>query len=321
MRFSLQNSRWIEGLIVLAFAAAILAGLVTGSASPAAPAVPARSGSAIPSPSQTATPGPEIYLPPGFTPSPTVTLAPDQLGRRITFAAEDGRELVGYFYPAWKENAPLVVLMHDFLSTQAAWKESNLIPWMQNWGALDPPDQPFPYAGGRLPQMPADVSFAVFTFDFRGHGESLPALESPDAARYAPQFLMDARAAYAIARSMPGVDPQRVIGIGTSIGADAVVDACGIWCAGTFSISPGNWLEVDFATAAQSLLNRGRPVRCMYSANDLPSPQTCWSLPPSDLYRIFGYPGIKHGMTFLVPRKMAADFGANLLEFLLVASQ
>lgn len=211
--------------------------------------------------------------------------------------------------------------MHQFESDQKAWLESTIIPWMQNWRALDPTNPPYFGAGGKLPEMPHDLSFAVFTFDFRGHGESLPPLDSNDVNRYAAGFLLDAQAAYATARTMPGVDPNRVIGIGASIGADAVVDACAEWCAGAFSVSPGSWLKVDFAHAVKALLAQDIPVRCVYSENDPPAPQTCQSITSSDLYQVFGYRGVKHGMTFFVPRKMEADFGARLLEFLQAASQ
>ena len=192
---------------------------------------------------------------------------------------------------------------------------------MQNWGALGPLAQNYDFAGGRLPPLPDDRSFAVLTFDFRGHGESLPNLAAADLSKNAAYFLMDARAAYAFARTLPGVDPKRVIGIGASIGADAVVDACGQICSGAFSVSPGNWLGVDYGKAARRMLEQNKPVRCMYAISDEPSPQTCWSLAPDELYKIFAYPGIKHGMTFFVPRKMEAGFGENLLEFLLAASQ
>jgi dienelactone hydrolase len=255
-----------------------------------------------------------------FTASPTVTLAASQVGQRVTFKAEDGRELVGYFYPAWKPNAPIVVLMHEYGNRQSTWDESAIIPWMQNWGAQDVAGQEYVYAGGRLPAMPKDLSFAVLTFDFRGHGESLPNLLMSELNDKAP-FIMDARAAYLFAQTLPGVDASRVIGIGASIGADAVVDACGEICSGAFSVSPGNWLGMEYAKAAQPILARGRPVRCMYAVSDGDAPKTCWSIAPSDLYKIFSYTGIKHGMTFFVPRKMERDFGQNLLEFLQVASR
>ena len=315
----MRDSRWIEILIVLFFLVAILAGLWPESIVPASPT---GTGDQPPVQAGTVAPSQEAVLPMfRITPSPTVTMAPGQSGTRILFKAEDGRELVGYFYPSWKSNAPVVVLMHEYRNSQAGWQESAIIPWMQNWGALDPSGRAYVYAGGRLPQIPVDLSFAVFTFDFRGHGESLPLLESDDVSLYADEFLMDAKAAYAIARTMPGVDPNHVIGIGTSIGADAVVDACGEFCSGAFSVSPGNWLNVDYRQAAQTMLAEGKPVHCMYALNDYPAPQTCWSIAPNDLYRIHVYLGSKHGMTFFVPRKMEAGFGSNLLEFLKAASE
>ena len=133
---------------------------------------------------------------------------------------------------------------------------------------------------------------------------------------------MDARAAYQTARQMPGVNPTKVIGMGASIGADAVVDTCGEGCVGAFSISPGSWLNIDYGQAVQKRIAEGKPVRCMYAVSDPPSPTTCLSVSPGNGYKVFAYPGKKHGMTFVIlPRKMEADFGANLLDFLLEAIQ
>ena len=267
----------------------------------------------------TITPLPTATGTPTETPTPIFIPSPNPI--RQTFMAEDGRQLVGYFYPAWKPNAPVVVLMHQFQSDQATWQKSPIVAWLQNWPVPPGQGSPTRSANGLLPSMPAELSFAVFTFDFRGHGESLPADLGDDGYRkHAEEFLMDARAAYQTARQMPGVDPDRVIGIGTSIGADAAVDVCGAGCAGAFSISPGSFLKVEYGPAARELLNEGKPVRCMYAVNDPPSPETCWSVPQSDNYKIFAYGGKKHGMTFVVlPRKMEEDFGANLLAFLMEA--
>ena len=63
-------------------------------------------------------------------------------------------------------------------------------------------------------------------------------------------------------------------------------------------------------------------MRCMYAVNDPPSPETCQSVPQGDGYKIFAYSGQKHGMAFVVlPSKMEADFGENLLSFLEEAIQ
>ncbi len=211
--------------------------------------------------------------------------------------------------------------MHQRLANQAMWDESTIIPWLQNW-PVDPSVAAAPTlsANGMLPAMPDKLSFAVFTFDFRGHGESAPSLTAAtEQAGSLYPFLLDAKAAYQIIHQMPGVDPNRIIGIGTSIGADAVVDACAEDCMGAFSISPGNWLGVDYGQTVSNLLAQGKIIRCMYATNDGPSPATCWSVAPGETYQIFSYLGIKHGMTFFVPRKMEPDFGRNILEFLQAA--
>lgn len=311
----MRDSRWIEILVGLSFLIAILAGFLSEPTFP-----PTESPSPVQTITTAATPPLAASPANGITSPPTVTFVPDRFGTRVTFTTEDGHELVGYFYPAWKPDAPVVVLMHEYRNSQAGWQESTIIPWMQNWEALDTSGKTHTYAGGRLPKMPDHLSFAVFTFDFRGHGESQPLLEVA-AEQPTAEFLMDAKAAYAFARNLPGVDPERVIGIGASIGGDAVVDACGEGCSGAFSVSPGNWLGVDYGQAVQSMLAEGKPVRCMYAYNDWPAPQTCWSIQPNELYKIHIASGIKHGMTFFVPRKMEPGFGFNLLEFLQAASQ
>ena len=260
-------------------------------------------------------------LPASETPTPTFIPNPSPI--RQTFTAEDGRQLVGYFYPSWKPNAPVVVLMHQYGADQTTWQQSPIIKWLQNWPVPLGIASSTPSANGLLPIMPADLSFAVFTFDFRGHGESLPDDIIQDGFReHAKGLLMDAKAAYQTARQMPGVDPTKIIGLGASIGADAVVDTCGEGCVGAFSISPGSWLNVEYSQAVQTLIAEGKPVRCMYATNDPPSPATCLSITPGAHYKIFAYPGKKHGMTFVIlPRKMETDFGANLLEFLTEAIQ
>jgi pimeloyl-ACP methyl ester carboxylesterase len=292
-------------------------------------AVPTATGTPLPTATLTATPIPTETPLPSVTPTatetppPTSTPEPDLSPQRVTFYAEDGRPLVGYYYPAWKPGQPVVVLMHQFDGDQSMWQKSPILDWLRNFPVPDPTSSPTPSADGKLPLMPAELSFAVFTFDFRGHGESLPADIIQDGYRaHAAEFLLDAAAAYQIAGQFPGVDSGHVISIGASIGADAAVDTCGAGCSGAFAISPGSWLKVNYAQAVNQLLAAGKQVRCVYAVNDGPAPATCWSVAPSDSYKIFAYPGSKHGMTFvMLPRKMEASFGPNLLDFLLAATQ
>lgn len=264
-----------------------------------------------------------------ITPEPTslrvivsVTPAFNPRGQRIIFQAEDGQELVGYYYIAPHPNAPVVVMMHQFMSSQAnAWEQSDLIPWLQNYPPQTSGVTPTPSAQGMLPNMPPDVHFNVLTFDFRGHGESggkRAAYLTDEAKNW---YLLDAKAAYALARTLPYADPNRIIGFGTSIGADAALNACYEGCAGTFSISPGSYLGQDWASHAYRVSNAGKPVRCMFSFNDGEPARTCTSLPVNAYYRLLAYEGKKHGENFLVPRKMEANFGQILLDFLLEAAR
>jgi hypothetical protein len=271
----------------------------------------------FPTPTKRATITPE---PTQTLPSLTVTPPFSPFGTRVTFNAEDGQELVGYYYITSKLNAPVIVMMHQFGTSQKAWAESGLIPWFQNWRS-SATAEPTASAGGKLPLMPKEMGFNVFTFDFRGHGESGGDRLSSITDEAKNQYILDAKAAYAFARTLPNANPDKIIGFGTSIGADAVVDVCREGCVGAFAISPGDWLGVDWFEATIKVIDLGKHVRCMYSVNDGPSPLACSSVGPTLYYKIFAYPGKKHGMEFLVPRKMEADFGQNLLDFLKAVSK
>lgn len=269
------------------------------------------------------TPLPSNTPRPTYTPGPSKTaipsITPVTLGRNpmpLEFQTDDGVTLRGYFFPAAKPNAPVVVLMHQNEGDLTLWwsENSGIVPWLQNWPVEEAQGTATPSSGGALPPMPANLTFNVMVFDFRGHGGS-GGTRPADFSK----FLLDARAAYKTAAGLPLADPNQIIGIGTSIGADAVVDVCEETCRGAFAISPGSWLKVDYETKVRELLNQGKQVRCMYSTNDGPSPETCVSVEVSEQYQFFGYIGIKHGMTFFVPRKMPPDFGQNLLDFLQAA--
>ena len=292
-----------------------------GGSTPSAEAPPIDA----PPPSASHTPLPTVTPLPQRTSRPTVTIPPtstqvprleapafvDPRPLRISFQTPDGITLRGYFYPAYRRNSPVVVLMHQFQGSQELWhlEDSGFIAWLQNWPPSGGP--PTPSALGMLPPLDPNTTYNVMTFDFRGHGES-----DGEVPQDSSQFIIDARAAYQAASTLPNVDPQRIVGIGTSIGADAVVNACESNCRGAFSVSPGNYLGSNYSQSVSLLIEQQKPARCMYAVNDGPSPATCWSLAPGTYYKIFAYPGIKHGMAFFVPRKMESDFGVNIIEFL-----
>lgn len=313
----------------------LLVSLACGKSATSLPTPPPSPTSA---PASTWTPVPSLTPVPPPTRRPTITIEPTNTAfvvtgqppsnpalaqnmqrQKVTIKTSDGIDLVGYFYPAAVANSPLVVMMHQFGSNQvSAWTESEIIPWLQS-PSTGSPDDPI-YAEGKLPRKPAGVSFNVLTFDFRGHGESGGAPIPFITEQAQKEYLLDAQAAYAFARTLANIDPNKILGFGTSIGADAVVDTCGDGCVGAFAISPGNWLGLDWYTMAAQVINQGKQIRCMYSTNDGITAGTCTALANSEHYRSHGYTGKKHGQDFLVPRKMEDTFGKNLLKFLLLAT-
>ncbi|HNB52923.1 MAG TPA: hypothetical protein PK530_13320, partial [Anaerolineales bacterium] len=231
----------------------------------------------------------------------------------LTFPSSDGTILAGTFYPPTVENAPVIVLMHQFGSDQHQWDE--VAAWLRTGTP--------PTGNEWLPLVQGGLSFAVFTFDFRGHGASEGDANS-DAG-----LLLDAQSAVAFAKTQPGVDPLRVITIGTSIGADGALDACIALnegaiadtqetqgCLGAMAISPGSFIGVNYTNAAETFL--GEPhlgaLYCVASEGDSSSPVLCNSV-TSDRYVATIYPGSAHGMSLLTGG-LDPKMGELILAFL-----
>lgn len=215
-------------------------------------------------------------------PTPTNTSPAPAEPQKITFNAEDGTPLVGYYYPAQAPNSPVVVLMHWAPGDQTDWTKINMIDWLTG-------TNPGSFASEFLPD-----SYAAFTFDFRGYGES--------GGEFNPAgWLMDAKAAYETAQTLPGVDPMKIVGLGSSIGADAVVDACGDICKGAFSLSSGGYLNIPYTDAVAFFDDPSRnPINivCIASEGDRESAPACQSA-SGELYQSVIFPGNLHGTGFL----------------------
>lgn len=216
------------------------------------------------------------------TPLPTEvpTAVPTEAGpptlpepQRIEFEAEDGTPLVGIYYPPAAGPVTGVLLMHQMGTDKSIWEV--LITALRGAeGAVQP-----------------GLSYAVFAFDFPEHGES-GGVFSDQAA------LAAARAALVLMRTFEGVDPDHIVLIGASIGADASVDECGEGCVGAVPISPGSWLGIDYQQALTDLKSeKDPPVLCIAADQDGPSPGTCRSGEGVGLtdYRMHLYGGRAHG--------------------------
>ncbi|MCJ7703584.1 MAG: hypothetical protein MUO62_18530 [Anaerolineales bacterium] len=216
----------LKAVVLLIFMAAFLSACRQASTpeveSPPAPEAQVEQAESVseeptqpPQPTETPLPPTETPLPPVDTPTPEPTPTPGlQLSglsadpQRVAFSAQDGKNLVGYYYPAKYASAPVIVLMHWARGDQRDWCQ--IAPWLQNRKAEAPAEMP---GCGALsasaswwdpswfPLLPEEASFAVFTFDFRDFGESEAGMSSRQ------EWAWDAQAAFATAAGLEGVDP------------------------------------------------------------------------------------------------------------------
>jgi dienelactone hydrolase len=242
---------------------------------------------------------------PAFTPPARPALTQAALPpapQRIAFKSQDGTPLVGTYYPAGINPAPLVVLMHSRGRSKQLWDEWGMVEWLRNRG-LPNPGAP----AGVYPAMPAQLSFAVFAFDYRGHGESAWINDDPQG------WLLDALAAVQLARRLPGVDPERLITMGASIGADGAIDACVEGCLGSLSLSPNNYMNVPYHAAVAALDFEQKPAWCLASMLDMGCPARA----AGAHYRAIVYPGQRHGVR-LLDASLEPSVGQTILDFLLL---
>ena len=242
-------------------------------------------------------------IPPTAIPVPTAMPEPRLPAdpQRVEFEAEDGTKLVGYYYPASVEPAPVMVLMHWAGGTNCDWVAVNLVQWAQNRGltdgvaanpACENAEVHVPELLAEFPPLPAGQSYAIFAFDFRGYGES-EGSNNWDTDGY----VKDSIAAMKTAQGLDGVDPARVAAIGASIGADGAIDACAEGCLGALSLSPGNYLGVDYAGEVARLGAEQKPAWCVASKQDGESYPKCENA-SGDFFQKFIYEPNAHGMAF-----------------------
>lgn len=246
--------------------------------------------------------------------------APGNAGRQpVEIKTADGRVLEGFYYPSKQEEAPAIVLMHWAPGSMDDWDP--IARWLQN----QPENSDAPQSGKSayqdsswFPEMPAEVSFAVLTFNFGDYGTS-------QYGGSRESLVEDARAALQYAATLPGTNSHQVSAIGASIGADGAVDGCYIFndagemgtCVGALSLSPGNYLtrEYSYGQAVEMINLSGYPVWCLAAENDGESPSLCQSIPGST-NQAFIFPGRAHGMDLIDPDLVPSDpaVGLNGLE-------
>ena len=247
---------------------------------------------------------------PAATNAPAAQALPPE-PQDVEFQADDGQSLQGRFYPPATSPAPLVVLMHWAPGDQNEWNA--IAPWLQNRGQAKA-SQGNPWLDGSwFPPMLEGQSFAVFTFTFRN-------CEGGCKSFTRDAWLLDAQAAMRKATQLEGIDPNHIVVIGASIGADGAIDGCG-WlnsqslgnCLGALSLSPGDYLTVPYKDAVSALgaEQPPKPAWCLYAEGDGESRRACEGA-AGDNYRRIKYAGDNHGMYLLQP-----DVEPGALELIL----
>ncbi len=190
-----------------------------------------------------------------------------------TIVTEDGVELTGIYFPAAVNPAPIIVMMHWAPGTQGDWFAEGH-DWPQL--ALIMQNRQDEIASIGVLASPAlqdrgDISYGVLTFDFRGFGDS-PAGDRQKA-------YMDAQAAVAHAKTLEGADPNAIMTVGASIGADGALDGCILdgardpACLAVISLSPGGYIGLDYAE--QVGLAGDLSIACFATDGDTPSAEAC----------------------------------------------
>jgi hypothetical protein len=218
----------------------------------------------------------------------------------VTFQAEDGQSLEGRYYPAATLDAPLIILIHWAPGSQDDWNE--IAFWLQNRelsGSSSNVGQQTWLDPSWFPPVAEGQSYAVFTFNFR-QGSSRELL------------LLDAQAAFETGGQLEGVDPNRVVSFGASIGADGAVDGCawnnenlGPGCLAALSISPGSYLSMPYSQVVAKLGAESPPKAawCFYASQDSPAVEACTSA-SGDHYRAVEWQdGDWHGMQLIDPAR------------------
>lgn len=247
----------------------------------------------------------------------------------ITFTAADGTELQGYYYPSAKNPAPVVVFMHWMMGDRSDWNE--LAVWLQNRGQINPFPNPGDGAEFRwwdptwFPEVPIDRSYGVFVFTFR---TCLPFDQGGCPNINEAGWLLDAQAAMLKARELEGVDPERIVAIGSSIGADGAPDGCKFLndqfpgsCQGSLSLSPGGYLTIPYVGIVSQMgqATPPTPAWCLADEEEFGMCEAA-EMAGNTAYQDFMIPTGDHGNMLLrpdldpLPMQLILDFLAETLK-------
>jgi hypothetical protein len=237
---------------------------------------------------------------------------------RIPMAS--GRELAGWYFPAAVEDAPVIVLMHWAGGNH--WDWDVIARWLQNR------DNQVTGVAGTLwsdpywfPAIREDASFAILTFNYA-------TVTMDPAQRGIVDHFPASVAVVAFAATLEGVDPNRILTMGASIGADSAPNACYLFnqmaedgevqgkCIGALSLSPAS--EKLYMKSATELQAQGAVVYCFGAIDDTQAERACRAV-SGEKYHSFIYEGGAHGYYIIDPALFPVEpqLPQNALELML----
>jgi hypothetical protein len=215
-------------------------------------------------PSATTTPSPSPSATSTFTPTPTP--APPTQPQQSSFNAEDGQALDGTYYPP-QTCSPLLTIVY--------------FPWVRgdqnDWSEL-------------ASLLPPDADYSTLSITARGCEGGCG--EEWDRAGWR----LDYTAALTTAPQLPCANQNQLVTIGSSVGADGAIYACGQapTCVAALAFSPNGWLDVPYTDEVARMVEQGKYVWAVSGQDETGT--TRLNRPEwGSYYREFAIPGDQHG--------------------------
>ncbi|MBI9050737.1 MAG: hypothetical protein JEZ00_15050 [Anaerolineaceae bacterium] len=237
----------------------------------------------------------------------------DSNPRELFLSGANGQTFPVVYYPPSTAQAPVVIFMHQVDMDLSQWDA--IAAWLWKDDLSDFRDETLPWLNSSwFPENTLEEKPAILVFTYRDCGEGCSRPENR-------KILNDTQTILEYVLNQPEIDPKRITVVGTSVGADAALDACFLLqdktdldCDNVISVSPGSYLDYEFASVIKVMSKTPTHMYCYAARADSYPATLCMSNRSSDVYEFFVGKGKQHGIELFTP-----EFEVNLLEILLQA--
>jgi photosystem II stability/assembly factor-like uncharacterized protein len=251
-----------------------------------------------------------LVIEPVLSNAPRLKLADEGI-QEFFLSGPNGDTFPVVYYPPSTSSAPAVILMHQVNMDLFQWDA--IARWLWKGDISEYTDKEHPWLDSSwFPDNTLEERPAVFVFTYR---ECNNGCGSPDSRK----VLNDAQTVINYAINQPEIDADRITVVGTSVSADAALDACflmyresGFECENVVSLSPGSYLDFEYVSVVKEMKKSDTNVYCYASRADSESADLCMGNRPSDSYYYFVGKGLQHGVELFAP-----DYEVNMLEELI----